>query len=417
MKYASLLITLLLQPLIATAQLYEMPPPENIRTIIFNSGGNQSQLPIIRLGEPIYLTFDDLNADEEDYYYRITHHDYDWKESNLAKGEFLEGYDDVRIRTYDNSLNSLQLYAHYRLTIPNQETRRLTKSGNYLISIYKDTGDLIFSRKFMVIEQGAGVAVEIKRARDFNYINTKQVVQFSIKPSGLFVANPKQTIKTLLIQNNNLKTAIGGLKPQYTIGQELIYRYDMEAGFWGGNEYLNFDSKDLRGANIGVSRIEVTDLYNHILFTNPSRAGQPYTYNPDINGNFVVRTLNVQQSVGFEAEYIWMHFRLQYFEELDGKEVHIYGNFNNYNLDDTTKLSYDPTNNVYYGVRKFKQGFYNYKYVLLDRDGNIDEGAVGGNYWETENEYAVLVYFREPGGRFDRIIGHGKANSNTITNN
>lgn len=417
MKQPLLLISLILFGMKLSAQVDEMPPPENIRTIIFNSGGNQSQLPIVRLGEPIFLNFDDLNADEEDYYYRITHHNYDWTESNLAKGEFLEGYDDVRIRNYDNSLNSLQLYAHYRLTIPNQETRRLTKSGNYLISIYKDTGDLIFSRKFMVIEQAASVAVEIKRARDFNYIQTKQVVQFSIKPGALFLANPKQTVNTLLIQNNNLKTAITGLKPQYTIGQELIYRYDTEAGFFGGNEYFNFDSKDLRGANIGVSRIEVTDLYNHFLFTSPSRADQPYTYNPDINGNFVIRTLNVQQDVDFEAEYIWMHFRLQYFEELDGKEVHIYGNFNNFNLDGTTKLSYDPAENVYYGVRKFKQGFYNYKYVLLDRDGNVDEGAVGGNFWETENEYTVLVYFRELGGRFDRIIGYGKANSNNITNN
>ncbi|WP_435579786.1 DUF5103 domain-containing protein [Gilvibacter sp.] len=417
MKYLILLISLVLNASILNAQVEEMPPPENIRTIIFNSGGNQSQLPIIRLGEPIFLTFDDLNANEEDYYYRITHHDFDWKESNLAKGEFMEGYDDVRIRTYDNSLNSLQLYAHYRLSIPNQETRRLTKSGNYMISIYMDTGQLIFSRKFMVIEQGAGVAVDVKRARDFNFINTKQVVQFTIKPGAEFIANPKQTVNTLVIQNYNLKTAITDLKPQYTIGQELIYRYDIEAGFWGGNEYLNFDSKDLRGANIGVSRIEVTDLYNHFLFTNPSRANQPYTFNPDINGNFVVRTLNAVQSVGFEAEYIWMHFRLQYFEELDGKEIHIYGNFNNFNLDDTTKLSYDPSDNVYKGVRKFKQGFYNYKYVLLDRDGSIDSGAVGGNFWETENDYTVLVYYREPGGRFDRIIGYGKGNSNNITNN
>ena len=150
MKHLILLITLVFTSSVFQAQINEMPPPENIRTIIFNSGGNQSQLPIIRMGEPIFLTFDDLNADEEDYYYRITHHDFDWKESNLAKGEFMEGYDDVRIRTYDNSLNSLQLYAHYRLTIPNQETRRLTKSGNYIISIYKDTGELIFSRKFII---------------------------------------------------------------------------------------------------------------------------------------------------------------------------------------------------------------------------------------------------------------------------
>ena len=80
-------------------------------------------------------------------------------------------------------------------------------------------------------------------------------------------------------------------------------------------------------------------------------------------------------------------------------------------------MRYDPVDNVYKGVRKFKQGFYNYKYVLLDRQGNIDEGAVGGNFWETENDYTVLVYYREPGGRFDRIVGYGKGNSNNITNN
>lgn len=398
------------------AQVMEMPAPEYIRTINFFGDTPQSQLPIIRLGEPLVLSFDDLNANEEDYYYRITHHNYDWTESNLAKGEFIEGYDDVRIRNYENSLNTLQLFAHYELRIPNRETRRITKSGNYMISIYMDTGQLIFSRKFMVIEQVATVAVAIKRSRDFNYLNSKQVVQFSIQPGGLFVANPKQTIKTLIIQNNNLKTAIKNVQPQYTIGQELIYRYDQETAFWGGNEYFNFDSKDLRGANVGVRRIEVTDLYNHYLYTNRSRKDIPYTYNPDINGNYVIRNIRVDNPA-IEAEYIWMHFGLQYFEDLGDKEIHIYGNFNNYNLDETTRMRYDSSSNTYYGVRKFKQGFYNYKYVTLDANGEIDEGAIGGNFWQTENEYAVLVYFRELGGRYDRIIGYGMANSESITNN
>ncbi len=413
--YLSFFIAILIVATTA-AQILEVPPPDYIRTINFNGDTQQSQLPILRLGDRLELTFDDLNADEEDYYYRITHHNYDWTESNLAKGEFLEGYDDVRIRDYDNSLNTLQLFAHYKLTIPNRETRRLTKSGNYLISIYKDTGELIFSRKFLAIEQISSVQVDIKRSRDFTYINQKQVVQFKINFAGLQLANPDQTIKTLIVQNNNLKTAIGNIKSQYSIGQELYYRYDQETAFWGGNEYFNFDSKDLRGANAGIRRIEVTDLYNHFLFTNPTRKDLPYTYNPDINGNYVIRNLRVDNPA-IEAEYVWMHFRLQYFDDLDGKEVHLFGNFNNYNLDETTRMRYDQASDTYYGVRKFKQGFYNYKYVLLDRDGNIDEGAIGGNFWQTENEYAVLVYFRELGGRYDRIIGYGKANSENITNN
>lgn len=398
------------------SQVYEQPAPENIRTIMFSGGTDQSQLPIIRLGAPMTLTFDDLNADEEDYYYRITHYNFDWTPSDLAKGEYLEGFDEMRIRTYENSLSTLQLFAHYMLRIPNRDTRKITKSGNYLITIYKDTGEIMFSRKFMVIEQKAGVQVAIKRSRDFGFIDTKQVVQFEIKTGGLNVVNPKQTINTLVIQNNNLKTAITNLKPQYTIGQDLIYRYDQEAAFWGGNEYFNFDNSELRGANSGVRRIELQDLYHSYLFTNPSRAERAYTYNPDINGNFVVRSLNTQNP-SIESEYVWAHFRLQYYEDLGDNEIHVYGNFNNFNLDETTRMRYNPESGTYEGARKFKQGFYNYKYVLLDADGNIDDGAIGGDFWQTENEYTVLVYYRELGGRYDKIIGYGKANSETITNN
>jgi len=398
------------------AQVYEQPAPENIQTINFNGGTEQSQLPMIRLGAPLKLSFDDLNADEEDYYYKLSHHNFDWTLSDLSKGEYLDGFDEMRIRIYENSLNTLQLFAHYTLTIPNRDTRRIKKSGNYLITIYKDTGELIFSRKFMVIEQKAGIKVDIKRSRNFEFIETKQVVQFSINTSGLNVANPKQTINTVLIKNNNLKTAILNLKPQYTIGAELIYRYDQESAFWGGNEYFNFDNSELRGANSGVRRVEIKNIYHSYLFTNGPRFDRPYTYNPDINGNFVVRNLNVLNP-NIEAEYVWIHFSLQYYEDLEGKEIHLYGNFNNFNLDETTRMRYNSESRTFEGVRKFKQGFYNYKYVLLDADGNLDEGAIGGNFWQTENEYTVLVYYRELGGRYDKIIGYGKSNSEVITNN
>ena len=52
--------------------------------------------------------------------------------------------------------------------------------------------------------------------------------------------NPKQTVKTLIIQNNNLKTAIKNVKPQYTIGKELIYKYTNETAFWASNEFRFF---------------------------------------------------------------------------------------------------------------------------------------------------------------------------------
>ncbi len=397
-------------------QVKETPSPYHIKTIAFKGKTPQAQLPILKLGEGFELSFDDIIGDERDYYYTIDHYNFDWTPSNLAKGEYLNGFDDVRIDFYENSFNTLQMYSHYVLNIPNRDTRSITKSGNYLVSIFDDRGNLQFSRKFMVYEDVANVGVEIKRTRNLNFINTKQVVHFTINSQSSPLINPNQNVKTLLLQNSSLNFAISDLKPQYTLGNELVYRYDLEASFWGGNEFFNFDNSDVRGATVNIRRVEMEDTFINYLYTNISRKDRPYTYNPDINGNFVVRNIRGQKS-SIDAEYVWVHFALQYYEDLnDGEEIHIYGNFNNYTLDDSTRLTYDSNNDVYRLKHLFKQGFYNYKYVIKDRDGNINQGAISGNFDETENDYTVVVYYRDLGGRFDRIIGVGSNNSENITN-
>jgi hypothetical protein len=397
------------------AQVEERVAPSYISTIQFSGTTDQSQLPIIRLGESLNLSFDALNGHEEDYYYTITHYNFDWTPSDLSKGEYLDGFDELRIQSYENSLNTLQIFSHYMLRIPNRDTRRIEKSGNYLLSIYNDDNQLIFSRKFMVIESDVNVGVDIKRSRDLNYIEEKQVVQFVINSPKLLLINPKQTVKTVVLQNSNLKTAITNLKPQYTIGTELIYRYDKEAAFWGGNEFLSFDNKDIRSATYGIRRVELNDIYENFLYTDSSRKDRPYTYNPDVNGNFVVRNVDAEKQT-IEADYVRIHFNLQYFEEIGDKEIHIYGNFNNWTIDGTTYLEYDRSSDTYRSSRLFKQGYYDYKYVLVDRDGSIDEGAIDGNFWQTENVYTVLVYYRDLGGRYDRIIGMGTGSSSKINN-
>lgn len=398
------------------SQAFEKIEPSYIGTVQFRGNTDFSQLPIIRLGERLHLSFDALNGREADYYYKITHHNFDWSESQLSKSEYLDGFDEVRINTYENSLNTLQSYSHYILSIPNRDTRGFKKSGNYMLSILDRNGDLVFTRKFMVIENIASVKVDIKRSRDLKLIKEKQVVQFSINSPNLLLINPKETVKTVVLQNSNLKNAITDLKPQYTMGNELIYKYDKEAAFGGGNEFLAFDNKDVRSATNGIRSVSMSDLYENYLYTDIGRFNRPYTYNPDINGNFVVRKLNTS-NINTEAEYVRVHFSLQYFEDIEDKEIHLYGNFNNWTIDESTYMRYDSASDTYRNSRLFKQGFYNYKYVLVNRDGSIDSGAISGDFWETENDYTVIAYYRELGGRYDRIIGVGGANSTTITNN
>lgn len=392
----------------------EVTAPDYIKTIVFKSNTNQGQLPIFKLNEKLTLEFDALTADEGDFYYEIEHYNYDWTKSRLLKSEYMQGYDSQRIVNYENSFNTYQIYSHYTLELPNKQTK-LRVTGNYLMKIYDDYGELMFSRKFMIYEDLATVGVAIKRSRDVSFIEEKQSVNFKINAPNLRFINPEQTVKTLIIQNNNLNTAISGLKPQYTIGNELIYKYDKESSFWGGNEYLFFENKNIRGANVGVQFIDLQDIYHSYLFANTPRAERPYTYNPDINGNFLITALDTDV-VEIEADYTVVHFALEYPETLNSQSIHVYGNFNGFAIEDSTKLEYNSKSGYYETSLTLKQGFYNYKYVIVNENGTVDEGAISGNFDYTENEYKVLVYYRELGGRYDKIIGIGEASSINITN-
>lgn len=398
------------------SQVEEVNPPDYIKTITFKSRSSaQGQLPILRLGEEFYLEFDVLTNNEPDFYYIIEHYNYDWTKSNLVKMEYMQGFDNYRIVDYANSFNAFQLYSHYRLPIPNRQTRALTKTGNYIISIFNEDEELMFSRKFMIYKDQLGVGVSIKRLRDVQYIDNKQSVDIVINSGGLVLNNPKQTVKTLIIQNNNLHTALYNIKPQYTIGKELIYRYTNETSFWASNEFRFFENKNVRSANIGVQYIDLRDIYHNYLFIAGPRYNQPYTYNPDINGNFLITAIDVDD-LDIEADYTMIHFALEYPKFKDGSEIYVYGNYNNYALEDTNKLTYNVDSGLYETAFKLKQGFYNYKYVVVDADGNLDEGRISGDFWQTENNYKVLVYYRDLGARYDQLIGFGEANSVDISN-
>ena len=406
-------IITLFVPLFLTGQVQEVDPPTDVKTISLGVVDNASGLAIINLNDRLVLEFDVLNNLEEDFYYVIEHFDSDWNPSQLMKTEYLAGMDNLRIVDYVNSFNTYQIYSHYRLQIPNQQTR-LRVSGNYIIKIFDDYDDLVFSRKFMVVEPMANVGVQIRRSRDVALINETQSVDFKVTPTTSNFNNPLETIKTTVLQNNNLKTAIHGLKPQYIMGNELVYRYTNASLFWGGNEYLFFENKDIRATNLGIQYIDLQDLYHSYLYTNIERSRKKYTFNPDINGGFKVTVLD-RDDPRIEADYTYVHFSLSAKEFLNAT-VYVYGGFNNFSTTKENEMVFNPNKGVYEASLLMKQGFYNYKYVVIDKENTLQEGAISGNFDETENNYKVLVYYRDLGARYDKLIGLGEANSIQMTN-
>lgn len=414
-KKIFLISTFLFVFLTSFSQEKEIAPPYNIKTVTFVQNG-QNTVPVFSLGDLFELQFDDLFGNEANYFYTITHCNYDWKPSQLAKAEYLNGFDDQRIQNYTNSLNALQLYSHYKLTIPNKFTQ-LRVSGNYVLKILDDDKKVVFTRKFIVYENLVSVPLQVKRARDVSVLNLKQNLEFSIKSASILFQSPLQNIKVLLLQNGRFDNAIKTIKPMFTIGNDLIYKYDKETQFWAGNEYMFFENKDIRAANNNIARVDSNQggVYNSYLYTNEARGNKPYTYFPDFNGNFIINDIGAERNE-IEADYAWVFFTLSAPNYFGKKSIYVNGMFNNYATTDENKMDYNEKKGVYEKAIMIKQGFTNYQYLISDGNGNLDqENAVDGNFAVTENNYLVLVYYKENNQRYDRVIGRGSASSLDIT--
>ncbi len=392
----------------------EVNPPFNIKSVAFVQN-NLPVVPYFKLGESFELVFDDLYGNEANYYYVVNQYTHDWQPTELVKQEYLKGMDNLRILNYQNSFNTLQLYSHYSLFFPNANTS-ITKSGNYIITIYNDEQEIVFSRKFIIYETQLGIKAEVKRSRTIETINTKQNLEFSINTSDFTIQNPLQNIKVMITQNGRWDKALYNIKPQYTLGNELLFRYNTETQFFGGNEMLYWDNKDIRLANNSVAKVTLGDVYNSFLFPTESRANVPYTYFPDLNGSFYPRNLQANNNT-IETDYSWVYFSLFAPHTTSVQKIFVVGMFSNYALTDEYQMEYNTTTGLYEKAILAKQGFTNFEYVLTNKNNLPNfEQAPDGNFWQTENNYFIIVYYKGNTDRYDRVIGFGTANSENIRN-
>lgn len=346
----------------------------SIKSIVFKSKNKEVQFPVVSLGEPFQLHFDDLNGDERNYYYKIKYFNFDWTPSNLFQNEYLKGFDNLRIENYQTSFNTLQPYTHYQLSLPNEKTQFLI-SGNYILEIFNEDNVMIFSRKFLIYEEGASVEAGVFRTRDLEFYQTHQSIQFSINPpKGEYFRDPQKQLHVTILQNEQWNSALNHLKPQYNNGSRLEYRYDAESRFEGGNEYLFFDTKNIQITSANVSMVELNRLYETYLATNFLRRGYPYSFIQDLDGDFIIRTNQGSKNGDIEADYSWVHFSLSAPVQLKDQEIFVYGKFNNYELNEENKMYYNPALQTYEGVILLKQGIYNYKFVA-----KTEQSSIGAN--------------------------------------
>lgn len=375
---------------------------------------DRAVIPFFPLNESFTIEFDDLYGDEGNYYYRVKAYNYDWTPSQLRPIEYIKGMDNQRIQSYSNSFNTLQMYTHYTLTLPNS-VYRITKSGNYVLEIYDEDNQVVIRRKFVLYETTIGVGAQVKRARDLTYIDTKQTLELTLKLGEQNYQTPTTNIKVALFQNGRWDSYITKVPPQYTIGTDLIYKYDQETSFWGGNQFRYFDNSDLRQSNNMIyANGRENDMYKTTLYPITGWLDKKYSYFPDINGSFKVRNIYGNKAT-IEAEYSWVYFSFLPVSEDTNTVYYLTGMFNNYELTPEHQLEYNTETGRFEKAILIKQGFTNYNLTAVQNGKVSTQNNPDGNHALTTNKYQVLVYYRGNTDLYDRVIGFAEANAEQIT--
>lgn len=378
---------------------------QNIKSIQLRSLQKNNFSAIVPLGTVLELSFDDLDADSKDYQYKVEHMTHDWKSSRLLSSQYINGFDQNTIINVTNSFNTFQSYTHYSVKIPNVNTV-ITKSGNYLLSVLNDYDEVVFTRRFVLYENTAIAGVSVSRSRDTKTLNTQQTVQFSINHPKFAINNPQQEINVVILKNNNWNETITDLQPTFFKPNQLLYTYTNKTNFWGGNEYLNFDTKIIRNNSLNIVKVEKKEVFHHYIYPYKYNPFLTYRFNPDINGQFIIRTIEANDSKT-EADYAMMHFSVIVDEPFQGKAVYVYGAFNDFNIEAENRLTYNVDASAYQGNIMLKQGFYNYTYATVDENKNVNTNEITGSFFQTENEYTVIAYYKPFGSLYDRVIAVG----------
>ena len=392
---------LLFVPMMLHAQWFGSQS-DMINTLRAISNGDWESPQIIGLNsdESIEFSFDEMSHQYHRFTYHITHCDARWQPSDLIESEFMDGFNDQPIENWENSLNTTFDYTHYSLTLPNDDVT-LKLSGNYRLSIREDGKEVAWFR-FMIVEDKHNLSATVDGNTDIDTHKSHQQVNMTVSLNGLNVTNPDREIYTVVMQNRRFDNAVLNPKPTYNSGNRLTYDHCRDLIFPAGNEFRRFEIVNMYDYFKNVDRITFHDPYYHADLIEDTRH-HAYSFDYDHNGRYLVR-YNQASNSDTEADYLFVHFNLAS-EPLTSGKMYVSGHFNGGNLSSKYEMEYDSREKAYQATVLLKMGAYDYQYLWVeDGEKAAQTKPAEGDWYETKNEYLILLYYRQRGSRYDRLI-------------
>jgi len=394
----------------------------NIRTVKLFQQNDQQSMPMITLnsGDQLELHFDDMSGYARNYYYTYELCNADWTPADVNVFDYINGFTQNRLSQYRMSTFATTRYVHYQALLPERNCVPM-KSGNYLLKVFldSDTSKLAFTKRMMVVENKASIGAMVQQPFDNELLRTHQKIQFSVNTQQLNVLSPQQT-HVVVLQNNRWDDAVKDIQPSFIRNNVLEYNGEMDCVFPAGKEYRWADLRSFRFQSDRVESVDKTKDPNDIFIkTDVERNNLRYLFFRDYNGWDEIATT---ESVNpwWQTDYANVHFtfapaRNQPFA---GKSVYLLGEMTGNQIGDTSRMVYDAEKGVYTKTLLLKQGYYSYTYVTKDNknpSAKAEPSLTDGNYWETENQYTILFYYRSFSSRYDELVAVATLSSRNVT--
>ncbi|MBO7415375.1 MAG: DUF5103 domain-containing protein [Bacteroidaceae bacterium] len=396
-------------PIISTAQ-WSGSSTERLNTLRMIVEGDWERPPVVDMtaDETIEFSFDEMSHQYRRFTYRIQHCNAMWEPSDILESEYLDGFNDQPIDDWENSLNTTFDYTHYRLTIPNDEVK-LKLSGNYRLSVCEDGREVAYF-KFCLSEGMPLLSASVTDNTDIDTRESHQQVGLEVNYSSLRVRDHTKDLYTVVMQNGRTDNAVLNPTPTYNAGNKLTYEHCRELIFLAGNEFRRFEIVNMYDYFMNVDRIAFHDPFYHATLMQDTRR-HAYKFDHDHNGRYLIR-YNQAGDNDTEADYLFVHFNLAS-ERLTGGRMYVYGHFSGGNLTTKYEMEYNLQERAYQASILLKQGAYDYQYLWVpDGETAGETKPAEGDWYETGNEYLILLYYRERGSRYDRLVSQLVYDSN-----
>lgn len=398
----------LLLPAVANAQCHTVASP-HIASLQVVADDRWLSMPVMQLGSGsvMNISFDDLTHEYHRYAYKVEHCEADWTPSSqLLPGDYCRGFADGSIiDDAEESINTTVLYTHYRLQLPNEQCA-LTMSGNYRLTVYDDnTADTVLTACFMVVDPKMSVALDVSTNTDIDINRSHQQVSMRLGYGSVPVRDYQREIKTVVLQNACWHSAVRDAKPQYIRQDGLQWDHNRSLIFDAGNEYRKFETLDPSHTTMGLESVSWDGARYH-AYVWPDEPRPNYIYDEDANGSFYIRNSdNIENDTS--SDYVLTHFTL--IAPRQPGDVVISGKWTCESTAPLYRMTYSDERQCYEATLSLKQGYYSYRYLLMGSDGTLRLLPQEGSFYQTENTYQALVYYRPVGGRTDLLVGYSSA--------